>query len=982
MYKKQKLTYQIQLLVLFLINLHKIVSQVPGEYSIDISNKGLDISRIMVDGRSKIAATIEGLTSKTLTIDIEDLETGADQPIPVLLDIDYVAPNKQPLIIEEIFDKCIFSSILESFGHYLFFLNSFSTSGEYQDPDSLGLDKILNIVTINSQKIFYTGYLGGLQLKITDNQCKQTAAPTLNPLMETSQFKWIGAHRDQLLFVSFTFDSPSTNTKIGYYDITNYSVIQSSPVDLSLGELIVKMGYSNTPLISDTVVTSQYRDIFSSKLIAQKFDGGFNIQQEVYNEFVPWLVREFQEVEDTDVLVFIKFKFGIYSTRLLRIEANGIVFMNNTIGSFHTDPISEDVFRRIIVLPEVQGVAYFQGKFLKIQKNGLCYQKEVTDTGNAKESCNTCSAILDDSACITCHEGHEIDSGSCRVIPPSVPDQENNNSTQNDSLLHLTVVKSFINVNNSQIVVEFGKLLDPTQQYLIKSRDSQTTIPLFEVRSLTKNNSLKINDIYIRHSKIIFQLDKNQFHLESRVSILPNNLIQNTASPIILSKDLLSEYKDYPIVVDSIQLDEPSILSKIFHLICKMTRILISIFMIFLPNHSIKVIKLLQIIDFLPLIKLEEYPPKFKYVISSLSAVLSDTIPNILKYDESDSDCQLNTLLVEEGIGCSLINNIGHFFTILVVFAFIKLIIHLCFRVTFNRNTTILLSKIDCYFGLGYLIFISFNLEMDLLLSIAVFFKESGMNSLFSKTELWVAICSLLILLLGKIVYWTVHFIPKYFKDLRSFSMISHEFMVRPSPARLVLHLVSQVLKDGLLPVLIILFLENPTAQILSIAGFMFTTLIFQVVYPVIRSTIEKVYHIMSMVFYVLVTSIYLLIDLGLINSKSSIVWLLVDIVLVTLFTIMVILIIFFMALISTETITETYQAFRGVEQKKMSKINKITMKQSNFQTGRKLNLSKPSKRIRFKREKKGPSKKIKGKKKKRGGLRVGMKKPIKIQII
>lgn len=207
-----------------------------------------------------------------------------------------------------------------------------------------------------------------------------------------------------------------------------------------------------------------------------------------------------------------------------------------------------------------------------------------------------------------------------------------------------------------------------------------------------------------------------------------------------------------------------------------------------------------------------ETPPKYNYMMSFMDGELRHIFPNIFKHEEENESCRLNSVLVQEDLDCSLLNNIGHFGTILLIIFLFKLLILLTLKFVTVKCMKDYISRVNKYFGLEYLIFLLNSFEIDIILSITVFFFKSSFQSRHYVLEILISLLCLLTLFTLKIIRWTALMNPSKFRDSSYLQRLFLEYKEDQPKYILIVHLISSTCNENLLPFLIILFLGLPLA--------------------------------------------------------------------------------------------------------------------------------------------------------------------------
>lgn len=169
--------------------------------------------------------------------------------------------------------------------------------------------------------------------------------------------------------------------------------------------------------------------------------------------------------------------------------------------------------------------------------------------------------------------------------------------------------------------------------------------------------------------------------------------------------------------------------------------------------------KLLQILDFLHLLNIQ-IPKNLDLFYLNIKGDLIDMFPNMFEQYESESECSLHVKIVNGGINCKLLNNIGSAMTVLLILLSMKLLLvllHYSLQYAIssedkkkNKNFFVrILEKVNSFFSLSFLLSFLISIQIDIFMGIAVTFsnliKDSSLEAMAIFLEVPLAILYLFI---------------------------------------------------------------------------------------------------------------------------------------------------------------------------------------------------------------------------------------------
>lgn len=121
-------------------------------------------------------------------------------------------------------------------------------------------------------------------------------------------------------------------------------------------------------------------------------------------------------------------------------------------------------------------------------------------------------------------------------------------------------------------------------------------------------------------------------------------------SSTVLQDELrLRKFSKFPIKFLNVSINRVTNLNYFFSTTTTVSKALTGGFIATYPRQGSIIIKLLQIIDFLPFIEIK-VPAYYAYVLEYFDGELSDVFPNFFQYKLNDGKCEMNKTIASQNI--------------------------------------------------------------------------------------------------------------------------------------------------------------------------------------------------------------------------------------------------------------------------------------------------------------------------------------------
>lgn len=157
---------------------------------------------------------------------------------------------------------------------------------------------------------------------------------------------------------------------------------------------------------------------------------------------------------------------------LIQLLENDLRFKDNLTEQNLIGNINTDSNRRLLLILEINGYAYFHNNNLIAAKNSLCFRMQKEMPADSNGSCKTCVNLFDDNSCLSCYDGYQLEDSTCKLIiveepQPIIVNDTNSNTTSTSNNTNNTLIKkrsldismASIGIPNSQIILQFNERL-------------------------------------------------------------------------------------------------------------------------------------------------------------------------------------------------------------------------------------------------------------------------------------------------------------------------------------------------------------------------------------------------------------------------------------------------------------------------------------------------------------------------------------------
>lgn len=454
-----------------------------------------------------------------------------------------------------------------------------------------------------------------------------------------------------------------------------------------------------------------------------------------------------------------------------------------------------------------------------------------------------------------------------------------------------------------------------------KLKDSSKIPPKF--RNLIP---LKISLSSKKTLKIAFKMQKDIINEELIISSTkPNEIKSSKSSKIFLNYpiNLVINYYENETVESVI-----SLTTKTISLLSKILTLILAFFSL---NTAIILIKIFQMIDFFTLINVNP-PQNVKNFMSYFQSNVLDFVPNIFKIQEQESQCDMSIFLIQNGVSCNGLNNIGHliveigfFFALILLIKIVDLLLKILIKKekiipsklaeTKNKKEETmsypswiqsLVEKLSNLLNQGVFWGLMSSMELDFFLGSCTSLKARGFK------HAYFYLSNLILILLGLCfgsyiwncidVYLQISSIHnnqlEIQQSLKKYENLNKSFLTSLESFKKecrIAPLISafQCLRDIILPFVIIFQVQNPNIQIGTISILSIIDLVLLTVYHPYADDIDHIAGIFNSILYILVTMLYLILSAFGDKLNHSIKYYLLGLNIVLLFTVLLLFNIF-----------------------------------------------------------------------------------------
>ena len=259
-------------------------------------------------------------------------------------------------------------------------------------------------------------------------------------------------------------------------------------------------------------------------------------------------------------------------------------------------------------------------------------------------------------------------------------------------------------------------------------------------------------------------------------------------------------------------------------------------------------------------------------------------MPNPFEVNEETlGGCSMHWRLEDNGLSCIMLNNIGSLITLLILGVFIKLVLVVIRRVMICFGMNRRPNKGNRSFGYGFYVFIQviykeFNwyqllnfvlaIQIDTFFGLAVIIRTIKLQYFIEWIDLAFSIAMLLkyMLIFGLFGFLSVHLYAAhkskardlmngYKKVLPPFIQFLEE--VKETSNTPYLDFMSGLVRDYIMPFVLVIFIEEGGIQLLTLGFFSITRLVYIVLVQPMKKNRDNYSHIVTEVLYTIVFILY-----------------------------------------------------------------------------------------------------------------------------
>lgn len=925
----------IKKLVIFLTCIPIALTVFTWDLNIPITSPGVDMSITTFKGKKMFSYTLQNELNQIKVADLEKYMTyiGAE------IEEDSYSISNSPFqisLLEELIPDClIVTSGISNPSNTLNLFKKNNFNDNYWLSASIKNSPIYKIallpdrwfVFIEDGRIFIDRY---------PESCIRYGLDLSISVTSTQYFIDVNPQKNMIVFSSR--NPNSSKYFIGYFNVNPYFVkIQIQFETITYGDYAEMACIEIDDLKGNILAIFDNMGTFSIYCIEHDYQG---LELSIFYTLQPLPnIVYIENIPQTNTFIGLT-KFPTFS-QIVFFDLEPGVKLTQQMIAFTLDNIPTEAYRGRLIIPGIRGIAIFQSNSILVKIGALCFK--TADPGSQLRSCKTCDKMFDSGSCLTCFNDDIQYQGTCRLkddpsiiieshTEDAVPSPPEDNSGQNQIKSLEMIGVEFFN-SNLTMVANFNHPLDED----INENNYYENLKVFSVLNFYE---FQLKYTKVDNKQLIIVLKDIFFDLRSDIHLVPQDLSQYysseysdsersefTSSSFLLDNTKTLNFSKFPIIFADVDLKRRTNISRISEIISTIIQFLTGGFLISNPKQGSIIIKFLQLIDFLPFIDIE-VPSYYAYILEYFDGELSEVFPNFLSTSEKGTQCEMNQVIISQKIECSLLNNIGYFFTILAIYLMIKLSVSFLLMITTNKTVFEWLSPVNNYFSLEYLISLIFTFEIDLLIYVSIFYFQADFKSQFRILEIWISAILSMVIFGNNLIYWGILYCQNSLKEHYFAKAIREPYYSRLNSWKVFINFAAKILREFVIPILLIKFIDTPLIQVCVTMAIMGLALLLKMTHRITVSYIDLTFQFMGQMIYFFIVSVYFMLEVGIININSSLAMRRTETILVFMLFLLFVSIIAYLFISIFKMIVQVFQDVKNRKrmQNKINGMNKFRL--------------------------------------------------------